>query len=138
LPLAPHDEKPAAQVTPQTPLVQLGVMFVVEQTTPCGVDPAAEHPPQLLMSVLVLTSHPFDAWPSQSAKPVLQVYPQVPGFPVLPLQVAVAFDGAVHWLGSVHPVTFGAQPALPQAKVELGVVFAGQLQPAGLGLPAGY
>src|SRR5579862_6486312 len=41
----PHDEKPVAHVPPHTPPEQVGVMLTVEQTAPCGIDPAAEHPP---------------------------------------------------------------------------------------------
>jgi hypothetical protein len=132
-PLPPHDEKPELHVPPQMPAVHVGVMFAVEQTTPCGLDPVAEQPPQLLMSVWVLTSHPFVATPSQSANPLLQVKPHVP-----PVQVDVALARVGHVDGSVHVVEAGAQPALPHAKVELALVPLGQTQPAGFGLPAGY
>jgi hypothetical protein len=50
--------------------------------------PGVEQAPQLALSVPVFTSQPFDAMPSQSAKPVLQV-PR-PHTPVLQLALALA------------------------------------------------
>jgi hypothetical protein len=108
-------------------------MWAVEQATPCGDEPAAAHPPQLLMSLVVSASHPSVGLWLQSAKPELQVKPHVPA-----VQVAVALLTAGQLAAVVHPVLVGAQPALPQANVELGVVPVGQLQPEGSGLAAGY
>ena len=54
----------------QEPATQLGVPLALLQ--------AAPHPPQLLVLMSMLISHPFAGLPSQSAKPALQVYWQLP------------------------------------------------------------
>jgi hypothetical protein len=63
--------KPVAHASPHTPAVQAGVAFGPDAQT-------ARHTPQLSGSVPVFTSHPFDAFPSQSAKPAAQVIEHVP------------------------------------------------------------
>jgi len=59
------------------------ITFAVEQARP--------HAPQFVTLVVVLTSQPLLATPSQSAKPVLQVKPQVP-----PVHLTVALARAGH------------------------------------------
>lgn len=64
---------PAPQVLyPHTPLVHAGVPPVVGHLC------AAPQPPQLLTSEFVLISQPLAALASQSAKPALQMIPQLP------------------------------------------------------------
>ena len=70
--------KPALHAMLQLPALQLGVPLLVLQAWP--------HPPQFVALVLMLTSQPFAAEPSQFAKPALQVMEHWP----LPLQDAVA------------------------------------------------
>ncbi len=76
--------KPVLQVSPQVLIAHVGVALG-------GVGHTAPQRPQLFRSVVVLTSQPFAALPSQFAKPVLQVNPQVPI-----AHVGVALGGVGH------------------------------------------
>jgi hypothetical protein len=78
----PQFISPAAHTVPQRP---------AEHTW--APAQAARHAPQFARSLVVLTSQPLAAIPSQSAKPALQVNPQAPA-----AQVAVALAGAEHAL----------------------------------------
>src|SRR5262245_63516681 len=73
----------ALQVNPQVPPEQVDVEFA-------GGVQTAPHPPQWLVSLLVLVSQPSAPLPLQLSKGALQVNPQVP-----PEQVDVELVGGV-------------------------------------------
>jgi len=95
-------EYPLLQVILQTPLLQAGVPLAAEHLVP--------HALQLLTSALRLTSQPFAALPSQSAKPALQLW--IPHTPAVHLGVA---------LGRLHTV-----PQLPQLLMSVPFTFVSQ------------
>jgi hypothetical protein len=92
-------------VYPHDPAVHVAAPFV-------GVVQAVAHAPQLVGSELTLTSHPFDARPSQSRNPGMHAYPHVPA-----VQVGIALGSIGHavahapqCVGSV--LRFDSQPSV--------------------------
>ena len=114
--LLSQSAKPGLQVPLQTPLAQLGVMLLDEQTLP--------HPPQLLASVFRLVSQPLAGLPLQLPKPALQVMPQTPieqnAVPLVELQTwphAPQLVGSVVRLVSQPLAGLPSQSAKPALQV---------------------
>ncbi len=78
--------KPSLQTNPHRAAEHVALAFA-------GAVHARPQPPQCATDVDVATSHPLVPSPSQSAKPVMQVYPQRPA-----AQVALALAGEGHAL----------------------------------------
>lgn len=78
--------KPALQVKPHAPLLQIAVALA-------GVGQRLLQAPQCCGLVRMFVSQPLLAFRSQSANPALQTKPHVP-----PTQVGVALAGVGHWL----------------------------------------